>query len=69
MLFADYTMTNTFFFEYLFLLDVVPEPPISIYYGFVKHICKIFRPKKLQIVNVSLLDTLSDQVLSQFQKL
>jgi hypothetical protein len=46
MLFADYTMTNTFFFEYLFLLDVVPEPPISIYYGFVKHICKIFRPKE-----------------------
>jgi hypothetical protein len=24
----------------------VPEPPISINYGFVKHICKIFRPKE-----------------------
>jgi hypothetical protein len=42
--------SNLKIYEKFILFDFVPQPPILIYYGFVMHICKIFRPKKLQIL-------------------
>lgn len=39
------TKTNIQKFSMLKIVDFVPEAPIPIYYVFVTHICKIFRPK------------------------
>jgi hypothetical protein len=58
-------LANRTIFDLNKIRDCVPEQPIPIYNGFGMHICKILRPKKLQIyVNVSHLAVLSGQVES-----